>query len=262
MPSDNPKLKRLGTKHLQPFSTYHWIIFAQAVLVTMMVSMDLFTTSYVVWWYRGMLWSALALGCKTFYSPLDLCSGITWADGITPDLDNELRMVNFWHVSSSGAITPAGLSQCRSGASAMTVSVRHHFFASETHEHVNDLPRCTWARTRTLCWWSKVSSLMLDDTAESVVSPLRSSPMCWFVCFFCIPNQVGGVRHPEWAAQRQIIGRKRFRGQQRLAALLNASALSRCASWSFSKSWFITSLGIGSICCNDDRKLGYMEESV
>jgi len=67
----------------------------QGVFVNTIASMNLFAISIVAFWCWGTLLSALALGCGTFLSPLDLCSGSAWVDGAQSESDNLLRRVDF-----------------------------------------------------------------------------------------------------------------------------------------------------------------------
>jgi len=47
-----------------------------------------------------------------------------------------------------------------------------------------------------------------------------------------------------------------------MAVFFNASDLSRCSSRFFGEQGFLALLGVGSICCNEDRKLGNVGESL
>jgi len=104
----------------------------QGVFVNMIVSMNLFTTSKVTIWCWGTVWSALAVGCGTFWTLLDLRRGSAWAHCAQLNSDNLLRRVDFWLLSSGGAIAPPGFGECRSGGHAMTALARLKFFSSGT----------------------------------------------------------------------------------------------------------------------------------
>jgi len=105
---------------------------AQVVFVNMIASMNLFAISTVAFGCWGIYCSGLALGGRTIWSPLDLCSGSAGMDSAWSDTDNLLRRVDFWCLSSGGSIAPAGLWEFGSGGCAITVSAWRHFFASET----------------------------------------------------------------------------------------------------------------------------------
>jgi len=98
--------------------------------VNLIAFMNLVATSTVAYCCCGMFGSALALGCGTFWSPLDLRSGSTWVDVATSDSDNVLRRVDFWPLSSGGAIAPAGFGEFESRGHAMTVSAWLRFIGS------------------------------------------------------------------------------------------------------------------------------------
>lgn len=70
-------------------------------------SMNIFATSQRPIWCWVMFWSALVLGFGIFLSPLDLHSGRTWADGAWSVSDSVLKNVDFWCLSSGGAIAVA-----------------------------------------------------------------------------------------------------------------------------------------------------------
>jgi len=165
----------------------------QGVIVNTIASMNLFATSKVACRYWGIMWSALILGCETFWSPLDLCRGSTRVDGAWSDSENWLRRVDFWHLSSGGAIASAGFRECGSGGHAMTVSARLHFFGSETHGVCKDLSRHAWHRSWSCCCWSKLSSSMWDDKVDSLEWSLWSSPICWSVLLSYFNNEIGDI---------------------------------------------------------------------
>jgi len=84
------------------------------------------------------------LGCRIFWSPLDLL-GSTSAkvDGAWSDSENLLRRDEFSHLSSGGAIATGTFREFGSGGRAMTVSAQLHFFGSGTLVMRNDLSRLT-----------------------------------------------------------------------------------------------------------------------
>ena len=61
------------------------------------------------------------MGCGIVWAPLHFGSGSAWVDGAPSDLDNWLRRVDFWCLSSGGAIAPAGFQEFGSRGRAMTV---------------------------------------------------------------------------------------------------------------------------------------------
>jgi len=68
-------------------------------------------------------------------------SSSAWVDGARSDSDNLLRRVDFWRLSSGGAIAPAAFREFGSGGRAITVSARLRFSRSGTLVVRNDLSR-------------------------------------------------------------------------------------------------------------------------
>jgi len=115
-------------------------------------SRNLSATSKVAFWCWGTSWSALALGCETFWSPLDLCSGSAWVDHAPSDSDDVFKRVAFWCLSSGGAIAPARFQEFESRGHAMTVSTQLHLSSSGTHVVRNDLSWHAWPGRTISCW--------------------------------------------------------------------------------------------------------------
>ena len=65
---------------------------------------------------------------------------------------------------------------------------------------------------------------------EFAVFLLSFSPISRMVLSSCFNNEIGDLSHLQPNAQWQIIGRKIFDGQRRLAAFLNAGTFTCCAS--------------------------------
>jgi len=227
-----------------------------------MASMNSFATSKVAFWCWGTFWSAMDLGCGTVWSPLDLGSSSDWADGEQSDFENLLRRVDYQRLSCGGAISPGGFREFGSGGHAMWVSVQLYSSGSGTLVVRIDMAWQACPRGRTSCWWFTLSSLMSDDKVDSSVSSLWWSPISRSVSSSYFIKEFWDIRYLQYDARRQRIGRQAFDGQQRLASFLNASALRSLASWSFCELLCLTWLGIGSICCNENRKLGNVGESV
>jgi len=163
----------------------------------MVVFMNLFATSKVACCCWGMFWSLLALGCGTFWSPLDfLGSTSAWADGAQSDSDTFLKRVDFWHLSSGGAIVAGGYWEIGCRGHAMTVSVWLRFFDSGTLVVCNNLSQCTWPRHRTSSWWSKFSSSTSDDKIGYPVSSLESLLIYWSLSSSWFSQEIGHNSHP------------------------------------------------------------------
>jgi len=150
---------------------YLWLDnIGQGVFVNTIASMNYFVTSKVASWCWGICWSALALGCRTFWYPLGFGCGSTCADGARSDLDGLLKRADFWRLSSGGAIDPGGFRGFGSRGRAITVSAWLRFFGNGTLVVCDDLSRRVWPRSRMCPWWSKSSSSMSDDNVVSPVS--------------------------------------------------------------------------------------------
>jgi len=225
--------------------------------------MNYFAASKVACWCCGTLWSLLALGCGIFWSPLDLLESTSaQADGAQSESHNLLRRDDFSHLTSGGAIAAGRFQVFGRGGRPMTVLTRLRSFGSGTLVVGFDLFWRTSPRWRTSCWWSKSCSSMSDDKVDSPVSSLSSSPISWSVLSSWFIYEIGDISHLQYNARRQMIGRQTFDGQWGLAVFLKASALSMCACWFFCEYWFLTWLGVGSICCNEDLKLENVGESL
>ena len=234
MPADDPGLRSLVSKLLQPIEDWSSDIIGQGVFVNTIAPMNLFATSKVDFWCWGTFWLLLALGCGILWSPLDLLgSSSAQADGAWSDSDNLLRRDDFWHLSSGGASATGRFRKFGSGGRAMTVSARLPFFSSGTLVLRNHLSWRAWPRWRSSCWWSKSSSSMSDDRVDSLVSSLLWSPISWSVLSSWYIHAIGDISHPQYDARRPMIGRQTFDWEWRFTAFLNASALSRCTSWFF-----------------------------
>jgi len=114
-------------------------------------SLNFFATLKVAFWCRGTFLAAQALGCGTFWSPLELDSGSAWVDGARSDSDELLRRVDFWRLSSGGAIAPAGFQEFGSGGRAITLSAPPCFIGSGTLVVCNDWSHRACPRSRTSC---------------------------------------------------------------------------------------------------------------
>jgi len=160
-------------------------------------------------------------------------SGSAWQDGAWSDSDNLLRRFDFWHFSSVGAIATAEYRKCGCGGSAITVSALLGCIGCGNRVVCNDLSWRAWPRLGTCCWPSKSASSMSDDEVDYPWSSFLASPISWTVSSSCVNNEIGDISQPQHNAWWQRIGRQTFDRQRRLAAFLNASALSMCAPWLF-----------------------------
>jgi len=185
---------------IQASSTIEYLssdIIGQGFFVNTFASMNLFATSKVAFWSCWMCWSILALGCGVFWSPLHLMgSTSTRADGARSDSYTLLRRVDFWGLSSGGGIVAGGLPQFGSRGHAMTVSAWLRFFGSGTLLVRNDLSQPTWPRPQTTCWWSRSSSSMSDDKADSLVASLSSSLISWQLPLTWFIDEIGDFSDP------------------------------------------------------------------
>jgi len=102
------------------------------------------------------------------------------------------RRVDFWCLSSGGIIAPARFRKDQSAGCAISVSVWLNFFHSRTFVVCNYLSSRTWPWCRTLYWWSKLSSLMLDDTVHSPGSSIWSWLISWLVSWLNFNTGIGG----------------------------------------------------------------------
>jgi len=102
----------------------------QGVFLNTIVSMKLFANSKVAFWCWETIWSALALGCATFWSPLVTCSDSAWVDCARSDSDNFWRRVDFWCLSRGGSNAQAGFREFGSRGHSITVSTRLRFCGS------------------------------------------------------------------------------------------------------------------------------------
>jgi len=169
---------------------------SRVVLMNMIACMNLFATSKVAFLSSGAFWSALALGCGRFWTPLVLGSSSAWVDGARSELDTLLRRVDIWHLSSGGAIAPAGLQGFESWGHAITVSVQVYIFGSETFLIHPDLSWHIWSRSRMSCWCSKSSSSMIDDKVDSPWCALWSALISGAVSLSCYNDDIGEISHP------------------------------------------------------------------
>jgi len=111
----------------------------QGIFVNTIASTNLFTTSKVVFWCWGRFWSALALGYRTFLSPLDWGRGSTGVDGTTSKVDNVLRRVDFRCLTRGGSIAVDRFREFGSRGCAMMVSVLLRFFGCGILGVCNDM---------------------------------------------------------------------------------------------------------------------------
>jgi hypothetical protein len=72
----------------------------------------------------------------------------------------------------------------------------------------NDLSWRARSRWRISCLWSKSSSLMVDDTVDTLVSSLFSSPSSWLVFSSWLIIEVLDRSYWQYATLTQIIGRQ------------------------------------------------------
>jgi len=265
LPTDNRELHCQVTKLLQPPCTTDWIIFAKESL-----------------WIQLLPWTfSLPQKCPFGeVEPSDLCwpslvenSGLhlTLVAAAPGQMVHGQTLTICWGgltFGVSAVLVP--LTQVvlgiGSGGCALAVSARLCFIGNEPPADRTAWFLCTWPRSRTSCWKSKLSCSMPDDKVDSRICSclvsLSSSKMSWSVSSSCFMDEITDISHLLYDASRQIIGRQTFERKWRLAAFLNANALSRCAFWLFCKQWFLTWLGIDSICCHEDRQLGNVGESV
>jgi len=178
----------------------------------------------------GNFWSALGLGCWTFWSPpvLRCCSACTF--GAQSDLHNLLKRADFWRFSSGGADDPCGFQEFGSGGGAITVSAWLHFFGNGTCLIHTDLSQSALLRSRTSCWSFKSSVWTLDNKVGSLVFSLSSSLISKSVSSSRLINDIGDISYQQNDAARKIIGWQTVDGQWILAAFLN-EIVRLCASW-------------------------------
>jgi len=220
--------------HVQASSTIEYLSsdnVDQGVLVNMMASMISFATSQVAIPCWGTFWSAEAMGCWTFCSPLDMGSGSAWDEGDWSDSDNLLRRVDILHLVSGGAIAQDGLREFGRVGRAMSVSVRLLYFRNGTLQVRNHLSRHAGPRCSTPCSWSTSTSWKSDHEVDTLVPSHLWSPISRSVSSIYFINDIGDISYRQYDVRWLTIGRQTFDGQSRLAAFLDSRALSRCASW-------------------------------
>jgi len=83
--------------------------------------------------------------------------------------------VDFWRLSSGGAMALAGCRRFGREVRAMTVSAQLRVFGSGTLVIHNVLLRHVWSRCSISCWLSKSSFSISDDKGDSAGSSLSSS---------------------------------------------------------------------------------------
>jgi len=176
----------------------------------LIVSINLFANSHVIYWCWKKFWSALALGCGALWSLLDLLSGTTWPDDACLDWDKLLSRVDFWHVSSGGVIASDGIWKVGSRGRAMTVSAVHHFFGSGTFVVHRYSSRDTRPWSWTFCRWSKFHCSILGDIVDSPVFSLRSLACCRLVLSSYTIHDIRDISHLEDDAWTQITRMTRF----------------------------------------------------
>jgi len=201
----------------------------------MIASMNLFATTNVAFWYWGMFWSVLALGCGTFLSAPDLHSSSAWPDGAWSESYKLLRRVEYCHFSSCGAIASVGFREYGSAGCAMRVSAWLHVIDSGSFVVRNDFFWSTWPGSRDSFKWAKLTSSMLDNMMDSLVSSLSSLPIPWLVLSSYFIDEIGDISYLQCNARTQIIVWQSFDGRWRFVHSFNGSALSCSASWFFSE---------------------------
>jgi len=151
---------------VQASSTFEYLssdYIGHGVLVNTIASRNHFPTLNIACYSWGTFWSLLVLGCGIFWSALGLGMRNSWVQSAGSHLDNWLKRVDFWHLSSGGAIVPGGFREFRSRRHAITGLAKLRCFGSGILVVHNQLSPNAWPWSGTACWWSKLALSMLDD---------------------------------------------------------------------------------------------------
>jgi len=139
--------------------------------------MNHFANSSIAFWHWGMFWSALGLGCRTYWSPPAMGSGSTWARVGWSDRHTLLRRVDFSHLSSVSGIIQAWLYASERGVCANETFSLLLCFGNAIMVVQNTLCWCKWYGSWTACWWSILLSFMTDNMVHPPVSSLSISAL-------------------------------------------------------------------------------------
>jgi len=163
-----------------------------------------------------------------------------------------------------GAIISVGVQEVWSRGHTVKELAWVNYFDCRIFVVYNDLSRHTSASCTTCSRQHKLSYLMSNAKVGSMLDSVPSLPISRSVLYSGIITEISDISHLKYDIYRLRVESSTFHEQCRLAIFLNASAttLSWCATWFCCQLWFLTWLGTGSICWNEDRKLRILEDRV